>query len=242
MRTALILGSLLALGACNSSDAQEPEESAGPTIRRDYQVGGFDRIALAGRHDVIVTVGGPPSVRAEGDAKLIERLEIKVEGGELGIGSKEKKWSMGLKGHRGKVTIHVTVPALTGAQIAGSGDIRIDKVAGDSFKGGIGGSGTLQIGSLQVKDVQFAIGGSGDIRAAGTAQTANASIGGSGNLSLEQLEIRRANVSIAGSGDVRARATETAEISIVGSGNVTVSGGAKCTISKMGSGEARCTA
>ena len=238
MRKTLILGALLALGACNHSDAQEAGEEGGPAVRRDFPVGAFDRISLAGGHDVIVTVGGPPSVRAEGDSKLIDRLEIKVDGGELGIGSKEK-WSMGLKRH-GKVTIHVTVPSLSAAQIGGSGDIRIDKVVGERFEGGIGGSGNLQIAALQVKDAQFAIGGSGDIRAAGTAQTADVSVAGSGDLGLEQLEIRRAKVSIAGSGDVRARATETAEISIVGSGSVTVAGGAKCTISKMGSGEARC--
>lgn len=240
MRTAIILSSLLALGACHVSDAQESEEPGGPAVRRDFPVGAFDRISLAGGHDVIVTVGGAPSVRAQGDAKLIDRLDIKVEGGELGIGSKEK-WSMGLKGHRGKVTIHVTVPSLTAAQIAGSGDIKVDKVVGESFKGGIGGSGDLHIAALQVKDARFAIGGSGGIRATGTAETADVSVAGSGDLSLEQLEIRRAKVSIAGSGDIRARATETAEISVVGSGDVTVAGGAKCTISKMGSGDARCT-
>ena len=239
MRTALILSSLLTLGACHVSGAQESEEKAGPQARRDFAVGAFDRISLGGGHDVVVTVGGAPSVRAEGDARLIERLEIAVRDGELEIGSKEK-WSMGLKGHRRKVTIHVTVPSLRAAQIGGSGEMQIDMVEGASFAGSIGGSGDLHVHSLKVREAVFSIGGSGAIRAAGSAETTQLSIGGSGDLSLENLQARQARISLAGNGDVRARATETANISIAGSGDVTVAGGAKCTISKMGSGEARC--
>jgi hypothetical protein len=242
MRSAMILVSVLLLGACNLSANAEGRDGggeAGPAARRDFQVGGFERISLAGSHNVIVQVGGAPSVRAEGDAKLIERLEITVEGGELRIGSKES-FSFGFKGHRKPLTIHVTAPSLTAANLSGSGDLRIDKVEGERFAGAISGSGDIDVAALKVGQADFSISGSGRIRAVGTAQSSNAAIAGSGDLDLAQFEVRTTKVDIAGSGDVQTRAMESADISIMGSGDVTVSGPAKCNVSKMGGGDVRC--
>jgi hypothetical protein len=240
MRSAMILGSMLLLGACNFSAGAKEAETSGEKIRRDYQVAGFDRVALAGPHNVVVTVGGAPSVRAEGDSKLIEQLEVKVENGELRIGHKERK-NFSWNSNRQAVTIYVTAPSLRAAAVAGSGDLKVDRIEGKSFAAAIGGSGNIDLAAIKVEEAAFAIGGSGNIKAAGTTGSSEASIGGSGDLDLGGLEARRAKVSIAGSGNVSARATEAADISIVGSGDVTVAGGAKCTISKMGSGDARCT-
>jgi hypothetical protein len=232
---------MLLLGACNlSADAREAETS-GEQIRREFELTGFDRVALAGPHDVIVTVGGASSVRAEGDSKLIDRLEIKVEDGELRIGMKDEKnfrWNFNGK----PLTIYVTAPSLAGAAVAGSGNLKVDRADGKSFAAAIGGSGDIELGAIKVEEASFAIGGSGNIKAAGTAQSSNVSIGGTGALELGKLETRRTKVSIAGSGSVNARATEAADINIVGSGDVVIAGGGKCTVSKMGSGEARCTA
>jgi hypothetical protein len=242
MRNAMILASVLVLGACNFSAGAKEAETSGENIRRDFAAAGFDRVAVAGPHNVIVTVGGAHSVRAEGDSKLMERLEVKVKNGELHIGTKDRKGFSWSSNNRQALTIYVTAPSLSGAAVAGSGDLKVDRVEGKSFAASIGGSGNIDLASLKVEEAAFAIGGSGNIRAAGTAASSNASIGGSGDLDLGKLETRQAKVSIAGSGSVSARATEAADISIVGSGDVTMAGGAKCTISKMGSGSANCTA
>ena len=241
MRNAMILGSVLLLGACNFSAGAKEAETSGQQVRRDFPAAGFDRVALAGPHNVIVTVGGAHSVRAEGDSKLMERLEVTVENGELKIGTKERT-NIGWNSNRQGLTIYVSAPSLTGAAVAGSGDLKVDRVEGKSFAASICGSGNIDLASVKVEEAAFAIGGSGNIKAAGTAGSSASSIGGSGDLDLARLETRQAKVSIAGSGNVSARASEAADISIVGSGDVTVAGGAKCTISKMGSGEARCTA
>jgi hypothetical protein len=241
MREAMILAGAALLGACNFSAGAKEAEASGERTGRDYQVAGFDRVSLIGPHDVIVTVGGPPSVRAEGDSKLIEKLEISVENGELKIGSK-KKFNIVWKGDRNPLAIHVTVPSLSGVNLSGSGDLKVDRVEGRSFAASVSGSGDIDIGSIKVEQANFALGGSGDIKAAGAARTSEVSLAGSGDLDLGRLEVQRAQVSLAGSGDVLVRATEAADISLVGSGDVTLAGGAKCNISKRGSGEVRCIA
>jgi hypothetical protein len=244
MKGALITVGVLLLAACNmSADAQHGEsgKGGGKTSQRSYQVGSFDRVSLAGSTNVVVSVGAAPSVRAEGDSELLERLEVKVENGELIIGTRKGKWSMGFNHDRAAVTVYVTAPALAAASISGSGDMKIDKVEGGKFTASIGGSGDLDIASLRVGAAAFSIAGSGGIRGAGTAETATISVAGSGDVRLEGLEARRASVSVVGSGDVRAKAMETAEISVTGSGDVELAGTAKCTVNKVGSGDVRCT-
>jgi hypothetical protein len=236
----MMLVPLLALGACGISSGHENSGASGHAGRRDFQVGGFDRVELAGSQNVIVTVGGAPSAYAEGDTGLLERLEVKVENGVLRIGQKKGRWSFGWSKDHGPITVHVTAPSLRGAEVAGSGDMRIDKVQADAFAASIAGSGELEVGSLTAKTTSFSIAGSGAVTAAGTAESGDFEIAGSGDVRAAGLQVKRAKVSIAGSGNVEAKATETADISIMGSGDAIITGTAKCNVSKMGSGDARC--
>ena len=135
----------------------------------------------------------------------------------------------------------VTVPALSAAQIAGSGDIKVDQVKGELFEGGVAGSGTLSVGSLQVQLLKLDIAGSGGVKAgAGTAKTAEYEIAGSGDIDAGGVNAEQAKVSIAGSGNVRPMPPEP-PMSMMGSGDVEISGGAKCSVSKHGSGNVRCS-
>jgi hypothetical protein len=240
MRGATILSSILVLAACNMTGAHDEIQPSGKMGKKQYQVGGFDKVALAGPHNVVVTVGGAPSVRAEGDTGLLDRLDIRVEGGELKIDTHHKGWFSWHKVSGPPVTVYVTVPTLAGASIGGSGDMRIDKVEGERFSAAIGGSGDMAIGPMKVTAADFAVAGSGGITASGTADQSKFSIAGSGDVDAGGLRNRSATVSIAGSGKVNTQATESAEVSVMGSGDVTISGPAKCKINKMGSGDVRC--
>jgi hypothetical protein len=229
MRAALALVPAMMLGACNHAQGGN-HEGDHRTISQNFPVGAFSKIALGGSANVVVTVGGAPSVRAEGDAERI--------GDQLMIGSKRHGWNWNSKG--GRVTVYVTVPSLAAASIGGSGDMKIDKVQGGSFAASIGGSGDMQIASLQTNEANVSLAGSGSVTAGGKAQHATLSIAGSGDIDLGNLEVRTANVSVVGSGDAAIKAVESADVSIMGSGDVTVSGGGKCQVHKMGSGSVNC--
>ncbi len=236
MRGAILIPVLM-LGACSMGKAGE---SPGQPGTRNFQVGTFEKISLTGSPNVVVTVGGSPSVRAEGDGKLLEKLEVKVENGILRIGYEKGNWSFGRRKDHGPVTVHVSVPSLAGAAVAGSGDMKIDKVQGGDFAGEIAGSGEIELASLSARNASFSIAGSGGVTANGTAETADFSIAGSGDIRAAGFQVKRAKVSIAGSGNVETRATESASVEIMGSGDVLVTGGGKCSVNKMGSGDVRC--
>jgi hypothetical protein len=243
MHKAIIVGLLAAataLAGCGRD--RDREESAGPATTRNYQVGAFDKLEVAGPYDVTVTTGSAPSVKASGGERAIERLVVEVKDGTLRIHPKKRSgmsfgWS---RGHPAKLT--VTVPSLNSAEIAGSGDISVDKIAGDSFEGGIAGSGSLRLGQVDVKRLKAGIAGSGEFAAGkGRAVVAEYEIAGSGDIDAAALVAETASVSIAGSGNVAANATGTASVEIAGSGDVRMTGGAKCSVSKAGSGNVNCS-
>ena len=237
VRFASIAVAALLASACHvSADAEERDP--GPQVSRNYQVGAFDKIAVAGPYEVNVVSGGRGAVSAKGGANLLDETEVVVEGGTLKIQPK-KHHGIHFNWHSGKAIFTVNAAALHGASIAGSGGINVDKVAGD-FDGDVAGSGDLKVGSIAGGKVKLSIAGSGDVDAAGKADSVDLSIAGSGDISAGGLASRTADISIAGSGNVAAHASEAADVSIMGSGDVEVTGGAKCKVSKAGSGTVRC--
>ena len=241
MHKAMLAGMVVA-AAASAGCAKDREESAGPATTRNYSVGAFDRLEVAGPYDVTVATGNAPSVRASGGERAIEKMVVEVKGGTLSIHPKKRSgfsfgWS---KSHPVKLT--VTVPSLAAAEIAGSGDLSVDKVAGDSFEAGVAGSGNLRLGETNVKRLKAGIAGSGEINAGrGRATVAEYEIAGSGDIDGAAIIAETASVSIAGSGNVTAHATSTASVDIAGSGDVRVTGGAKCSVSKAGSGNVDCS-
>jgi len=236
----LIAAALVAASA--SACGQGHAENGGPTTSRNYQVGNFQQIEIAGPYNVEVRTGAKPGVSGEGPEKLLERTVVEVRGDKLVIHPQQHNgWFGGWSSH-GSARFTVTVPQLRGAAIGGSGNINVDRVQGPSFEGEIGGSGNLNVASVDVQSLKLEIGGSGSVKAgSGKAQTAEYSIGGSGDVDAGAVAAQQLKVSIAGSGGVRAHSSGTADVSIMGSGDVEIGGGAKCNVSKMGSGSVRCS-
>ena len=237
---AVVVAAFTATSACG----QMHNEGAGPTVSRSYPVSNFQQIEVSGPYQVAVITGGNPGVSAKGSEKLLEHTIVEVKGDKLLIHPKEEHHGMFNFGFRtnGRANFTVTVPQLSAATIAGSGDIDVDHVQGARFDGAVAGSGGLRVDSVDVGALKLEIGGSGSAKAGtGKAQTADYAIGGSGSIEAGAVQTQQAKVSIAGSGSVRAHATGTADVSIMGSGDVDVAGGAKCSVSKAGSGNVNCS-
>ncbi|QIK78561.1 DUF2807 domain-containing protein [Sphingomonas piscis] len=232
-----IVGALMT-AACNHAGAQD----AGPETSRSFTVGDFDRIEVSGPYDVDVRTGGAVSVSAKGPENIIERMDVVVEGGRLFIRPRKDGQFNINWGSSGHVTVQVTVPSLRGAEVAGSGDIKVDKVQGDRFEASIRGSGDIAVDHAEVQSFAAVVTGSGDVRAAaGRTNAAELTINGSGKIDAAGLQAQSASTTIKGSGNIAAYASGTAEVRIFGSGDVEIKGGAKCQVTNKGSGNFRCS-
>lgn len=238
---AALAASALTLTACSVSN---PSSSIPGAVAGNGDLSSlrdFASVEATGPDDVIVTVGPTFKVTAEGDAKVLERLEIGVKNGTLYVGRKSRigiVWSDDDKG----ATIRVTMPALAAASLTGSGDMKIDTASGDRLMLSLTGSGNLYLGTAKIGTLKADVTGSGDLNIAGTADNASLSAIGSGDIDASTLKVGKGEIDILGSGNVMLASDGPVDVSIMGSGDAEVRGKAQCKIKAMGSGEARCTA
>ena len=203
---------------------------------RDFAVGEFTAVRLAAHYDLVVNVGSPTSVRAQGDPAALDLLDIRTEGDTLVAGVKPNvQWP-----DNARVTVTVITPTLTAAELRGSGEMRIGPVRADSLSVDLDGSGDIEAPELALTKLSVSSDGSGEIHAGGSADEADIRLSGSGEAELTALAVKRADVSVSGSGSLTVEASEKVSGSISGSGDVHVTGGAACSISTTGSGEATC--
>lgn len=226
---------LLAIALAGASTPALAEE-------RGFPAAGFDQVRAAGPFDVRIHVGGPYSVRATGPRAALDRLEVVTERGQLVIRAKRGDWSdwRSWFGRGERLVVNVSLPALNGVALLGSGDVGVDRSQGRAFAASLSGSGDLTVGELRADTAALDVSGSGSLTVAGRVGTAKASLRGSGDIRGGGLRADTATVALVGSGDVELAAQRAATISLTGSGDVTISGPARCTIAKRGSGEARC--
>ena len=236
---------------------------------RSFELADFDSIRLCGPHDVIVSTGDEHSVVAEGEDEAFDKIEVSVDGGTLEIAPRGKRRLFLFGWRKNSVEFRITMPELRKIALEGSGDIKVDRIAGPSFQGAIAGSGDLAIETLEVGDAKFSIAGSGDIQIdSASADSFHCSIAGSGDIAIDELKTGEAKFSVAGSGDIQASGqarlasvsiagsgdadiseleAEEAEIAIVGSGDVEARATGTAKVSIMGSGDvelsggAKCT-
>ncbi|QNA85822.1 DUF2807 domain-containing protein [Sphingomonas sp. So64.6b] len=234
----------LPLAACSyGSDAADSKPGlpgSGSSTTRTFAVTDFDQVDLRGSDDVDIRVGTGFSVRAEGASEELDKLKIEKVGSTLKVGRiNGTGFNWGGGKHNG-VKVFVTMPRIAQAGIAGSGNLAIDRVEGQSFTGETAGSGNLAVAALNVQTAKFSIAGSGNMSLTGTAKQLSMEIAGSGDIDAGGVKAEGASVSIAGSGSAKADVAGPADVSVMGSGDVDLGKGAKCKTSKMGSGEVRC--
>ena len=224
----LTVAALLVATQASAADA--------PATRR-FDVAGFRQVDLRGSDNVVIRVGPAFSVIATGPGPVLETMTAELRGDTLRIGHQGKNWNWR---KTGVATVTVTLPALTGVAVSGSGDMSVAPLRTARFSGAVAGSGNLRLARVEAEQVDLSVAGSGNLIAAGRTGRATLSIAGSGNLDAAALDATTLSASVAGSGDLLSRASGTASTSIAGSGDITVHGAARCTVSKLGSGDVRC--
>lgn len=240
MRPFPAIALMLALAACGvGGESIGSAKASGVDGDRSFDLAGFDAVSLAGPDDVRVRVGPAFAVSARGDTGVLETLDIKVNGKVLAIGRKQGT-RIGDSG-RSRITVMVTLPRLTAATVAGSGDMEVDRVA-NAFSADVVGSGTLKVAAIAAPEVRLGLTGSGDAELAGSAERLKVSLTGSGNANVRALKAGTLDASVAGSGNVEATAETSADVSLLGSGDAIVHGPATCKTRTIGSGTIRCNA
>lgn len=214
---------------------------AAQAATRSIPVPNFVRLRVEGPFIVRVHTGTKVSVKASGPQARLDKLLVEPRGTTLLVAT-EKSWSWrGVS--RGKdeiVQVDITVPMLEAAELAGSGDVTVDRIRTVDFAALLTGSGNLHVGQLDTSRLRAAVTGSGDLSLAGNTGRADISVTGPGNLRGTGLTVNLLTASVMGSGDISIGATRVAKAKVMGSGDISIAGRPACTSSRTGAGEIRC--
>ena len=186
---------------------------SGKVISEARNVSGFSSVELQGSANVDVTLGNSESVIVTADDNILPLIETNVQNGQLIIRDKANTNI----NPSSPVRVNVTIQALKGITLSGSGKINVSQMTGDSLMINLSGSGSITV--------------------TGAVTAVNISLPGSGNISCGGLLTKSAKVKLDGSGDIEIYASQSLDAGILGSGSIRYSGNpAQVSKSIVGSG------
>jgi len=197
----VVLGGAVAIlllrdsGTTSSSSGVEGSGVAATQVRT---VPPFTAVELAGSNNVSVHVGAKQSVTVRADDNLVDSVTTTVQNGTLVVGTE------GSFTTKTPMSVDVTVPALVGLTL--------------------GGSGNVAIYDVHATDLTIGIPGSGNVTASGTADRLDVSVAGSGAAMLQGLAAGDVTADVSGSGAIFVDVSGTLDATVSGTGAVTYSG------------------
>lgn len=202
-----LLVSFLMLSACahaQAQDAKKPDAAAQKGESRD--VPDFDGVAVSHGIKAEVKVG-PKSVRLEGPADLLARIQLKVEDGTLVTKVERDGLFGGLRG--GKVVLHVTNPKVRRVSASGGSHIDADATNTDEFSAEASGGAVVSVRGVDARKVEAEASGGSRVTLSGRATELDAEAsGGAVVRALDVKGLKTLEAEASGGSRVEADASE----------------------------------
>jgi hypothetical protein len=188
-------------------------QGSGVAVSRSREVPSFRRVDMGGALHVTIKVGGTTSVIVTAEDNLIDLVRTEVADGTLQIGIEQG-------GIDFRPTLEcrvaITVPALDGIIVAGSGQVDIRGLAAGQFA--------------------VSVAGRGGVHATGRAAELHVSVKGRGGAHLYDLAVEEAAVKVAGTGMVQVAPRNHLRAEVSGGGQVRFRGAPATSTDVRGSG------
>lgn len=208
----VIISATLSLFSCS----KERISGNGSTITETRNISNFTAISASGSTNVYIEQGAAFKVEVKGYSNLLPYYETRLVNNTLQVGYKQ---NLNIKNDN--TEIFITLPALNGLSLSGSGSITTTGIfnGNTDFNADVSGSGNIHFSSGSAQNFYSKTDGSGSIYMLNlVAAKADASISGSGN--TEITATNQLKVKINGSGKLYYRGTPVITTSITGSGTV----------------------
>jgi hypothetical protein len=205
---------------------------SGRLITESREVRGFERVALTGSGDLILTQGERESLTVQTDANVMQYVVTEVSGGTLTLGTE-----IGTSISPTRLTFTLTVVDLDGITVSGSGSAEVERLRADVLEVKVSGSGDARIDTLEAREVRVQVTGSGSVELAGQVGEQTVKLSGSGKYAGGDLRSETASVTTSGSGDATVWVTESLDARATGSGSVRYYGRPQTSFSGSGSGD-----
>lgn len=240
----------------------ETEGQAGSAAGKQYSVQGFSEVEVSSAVKFEITQSPDYSVKAVGDEKLIEHLNVDVSGQTLRIGLRSGLHFFSLGHSDGNVKVTVTMPRLrkltaSGAcngvargfkstddfdlELSGASRAEIDIEAGKTTAT-VSGAGRIS-GALKAQSTSLTLSGASRCELTGTGGDTRLSVSGAGQADLSGFRIQNADLELSGASRAKINMDGTLNASLSGAsqleytGNVTLGRTSSTGASKLRGGE-----
>lgn len=215
----LVLGGCSQIGVTGPRDMGGTVNGSGNIVSEDRPVSGFDRIALGGFGDVVVTLGETESLTVETDDNILPHITTEVRGGTLLLELAEEARSTRFEPGQG-VRFVVTTRFLRALELDGAGNFHVPKVEADTFDVTVRGLGDVTLEAIAAEALRVDVFGQGNIEVAGEVDRLEIHIGGLGELQAGDLRAQSVQATITGMGNATVWAVDTLDVRISGTGYV----------------------
>ena len=203
------------------------ESRGGVSEMRD--VGRFSGVSLSGVGDVTVSLGDEPSLEVRAPRELLKRLQTTVENDTLTIRARRGARLLG-----SRVSYRVVTPDLERLTVSGAGDVRAEKLAGDTVTLSSSGAGSLYVEDVEADELEADLSGAGDVQVSGEVKGQKVTVSGAGSYQACALESEDAEIDVSGAGDAFVQATDTLDVTVSGASDVRYRGDAEVSSSVSG--------
>ena len=210
MGALLVLTALVSVG-CGSGASTS-------TISQQRALSGVHAVRAQTSGDLTIRVGGTESLSVTAPASVIGDLTSDVVDGVLVLGITPNRQV------DGTFSYVLTVPALDGVWLEGSGNVTGSGVLTGDAQVTSSGSGSVTLSDLTLSSLSANISGSGDVTVSGASAGSIVLLSGSGDYDGSGLRTRHSSVSSNGSGHTRVDAADSLDVALSGSGEVVYSG------------------
>lgn len=209
---------------------------------RNYSVGSFERIRVDGPFRVVLTTGTSPGAKAEGDPRITDNLEVRVEGTTLIVRAGVNGWGeQPVANAAGAPIIRVSTGMIRAAALIGGGDLTIiGALRGQRIELQLAGSGSVRTDGVDADQFSATVFGTGSMTLGGRAARVSLSTNGPAQMQAGNLVASDLTISTSGNGEMIAQARFTATIASDGVGSVTVLGAPACVVRGKPAGPISC--
>lgn len=206
-----------------------------------YAFGSYDRVRVEGPFEVQVTTGTSPGAVATGDLRMIDGLDIQLQGGTLVVRMGHQGWGETPVGKSAAPpVITLTTPNLRAVYVNGGARVAITGMKAQRVDLSVNGSGTVTVSGADTDQLFATIVGAGTMTLSGRAARARLVTNGAGNVDARALTVNDLSILQDGTGETRAAARYTAQVNSTGLGHVVVTGNPKCLVHAAAGGPVEC--
>ncbi len=214
--------------------------TAASAADRPIYIGSFDRVRVQGPFEVRI-VDGSPGATLSGDRRVIEGVEVRVDGSTLTIRNGIGQWGEQPRAATTQpVVVTVSARNIVSATVIGAGRLTIPRMKATRVDLTVTGAGTITALGVDADQANATVIGGGAITLSGRTASTRLLANGPATIDAGALVAGEATVLVDGPGEVKANARFTATVNNLGLGQVTVTGRPKCTVTANAGGPVVC--